>query len=61
MAQIFLDIVAAVQPDLAIIDFSVGVEGNVDPMGAFMTGKLKVKGNVADALKLQDPAIFRRG
>ncbi len=37
------------------------VEGAVEPMGAFMTGKLKVKGNLGDALKLQDPAIFRRG
>jgi uncharacterized protein (DUF362 family) len=28
IAQIYLDIVAAIQPDLAIVDFSIGVEGD---------------------------------
>jgi uncharacterized protein (DUF362 family) len=36
IAQIYLDVVAAVKPDLSIIDFSVGLEGNgpaIGPMG----------------------------
>jgi uncharacterized protein (DUF362 family) len=33
ISQIFLDIVAAIQPDLAIIDFSHGVEGNGPSVG----------------------------
>ncbi len=36
------------------------VDGSVNPMTAFMTGKIKVKGNMGDVLKLQDPALFRR-
>lgn len=36
------------------------VGGTTDPMAAFMTGKLKVGGRVGDALRLQDPAVFRR-
>jgi uncharacterized protein (DUF362 family) len=34
VAQIYLDIVAAVKPDLSIIDFSFGVEGNGPAVGA---------------------------
>jgi len=36
------------------------VDGSVNPMTAFMTGKLKVGGNVGDVLKLQDRDLFRR-
>lgn len=34
--------------------------GKVNAMQAFMTGKLKAQGNMAELLKLQNPAIFRR-
>jgi len=36
------------------------VDGSVNPMTAFMTGKVKVQGNLGDVLKLQDPSLFRR-
>lgn len=37
------------------------VDGSVNPMTAFMGGKIKIKGNMGDVLKLQDPSLFRRG
>ena len=36
------------------------VDGSVNPMTAFMGGKVKVKGNIGDVMKLQDPSLFRR-
>jgi len=36
------------------------VDGSVNPMTAFMTGKIKIKGNMGDVLKLQDPSLFKR-
>ncbi|MFN2369759.1 MAG: SCP2 sterol-binding domain-containing protein [Candidatus Krumholzibacteriia bacterium] len=36
------------------------VDGSVNPMTAFMTGRIKVSGNMGDVLKLQDPELFRR-
>jgi len=36
------------------------VGGSVNPMTAFMTGKIKISGNLGDVLKLQDPELFRR-
>lgn len=34
--------------------------GSVDPMQAFMTGKLRIEGNMGDVMKLQDKSIFGR-
>ena len=36
------------------------VAGSINPMTAFMTGKIKLAGNMGDVLKLQDPELFRR-
>ena len=36
------------------------VDGRVDPVTAFMTGKIRIRGNMQDVLKLQDPNLFRR-
>ncbi len=36
------------------------VDGSVNPMTAFMTGKIRIAGNMGDVLKLQDPKLFRR-
>ncbi len=36
------------------------VTGSVNPMQAFMSGKLRVEGNVGDVMKLQDQSIFPR-
>ena len=36
------------------------VDGSVDPMSAFMTGRIRIAGNLGDVLKLQDQTIFRR-
>ncbi|GIW72101.1 MAG: hypothetical protein KatS3mg102_1643 [Planctomycetota bacterium] len=39
----------------------VGIHtGTVNPMQAFMTGKIKVTGNMGEVMKLNNPAIFRR-
>ncbi len=39
----------------------VGINtGTMNPMTAFMTGKIKVKGNMGEIMKLNNPAIFRR-
>lgn len=34
--------------------------GTINPMAAFMTGKLKVSGDMSAVMKLQDPKIFKR-
>ena len=34
--------------------------GTVQAMQAFMTGQLKVEGNVGDVMKLNNPKIFAR-
>ena len=34
--------------------------GTVDAMGAFMSGKLQIEGNIGIVMKLQDPNLFRR-
>ncbi|HPF71875.1 MAG TPA: SCP2 sterol-binding domain-containing protein [Candidatus Krumholzibacteria bacterium] len=36
------------------------VDGSVNPMTAFMMGKVKIKGDMGAVLKLQDPKLFRR-
>ena len=36
------------------------ITGTVNPMQAFMGGKLKVTGNMADVMKLQNPQVFPR-
>jgi putative sterol carrier protein len=36
------------------------VTGTVNPMLAFMSGKLRVEGNMGDVMKLQDQSIFPR-
>lgn len=36
------------------------VDGSINPMTAFMTGRIKLSGNMGDVLKLQDPELFRR-
>jgi len=36
------------------------VSGEIDGMTAFMTGKLKVSGNMGDLMRLQNPKLFKR-
>ncbi len=36
------------------------IEGTVNPMTAFMTQQLKVKGDMGAVMKLQNPAIFAK-
>jgi putative sterol carrier protein len=39
----------------------VGINtGKVNPMQAFMTGKIKVKGNMGELMKLNNPSVFKR-
>lgn len=39
----------------------VGINtGAVNPMQAFMTGKIKVQGNMGELMKLNNPAVFRK-
>jgi len=39
----------------------VGINtGTVNPMTAFMTGKIKVQGNMGELMKLNNPAIFKK-
>lgn len=43
-------------------DTWVGINtGKVNPMQAFMTGKIKVQGNMGELMKLNNPSIFKRG
>ena len=39
--------------DVSLEDFTAMVKGELNPMGAFMAGKMKVKGDTGIALKLQ--------
>jgi putative sterol carrier protein len=42
-------------------DTWVGINtGKVNPMQAFMTGKIKVTGNMGELMKLQNPAVFKK-
>lgn len=34
--------------------------GTVNPMQAFMTGQLRIEGNMGDVMKMQDSTIFKR-
>jgi putative sterol carrier protein len=36
------------------------ITGTVNPMQAFMSGQLRVEGNIGDVMKLQDQTIFPR-
>ncbi len=36
------------------------VSGDIDGMAAFMTGKIKVSGNMGDLMRLQNPNLFKR-
>ena len=36
------------------------ITGAVNPMQAFMSGKIKITGNMADVMKLQNPTVFPR-
>ena len=47
------DIDANCTVDVSLEDFTAMVNGDLNPMGAFMAGKMKVKGDTAIALKLQ--------
>jgi putative sterol carrier protein len=39
----------------------VGINtGTVNPMGAFMSGKIKVQGNMGELMKLNNPSIFKK-
>ena len=36
------------------------ISGTVNPMQAFMSGQIKITGNMADVMKLQNPQVFAR-
>jgi putative sterol carrier protein len=36
------------------------ITGSVNPMQAFMSGQIKIAGNMADVMKLQDTRLFSR-
>ncbi len=36
------------------------ITGSINPMQAFMSGKIKISGNMADVMKLQNPQVFAR-
>ena len=39
--------------DVSLEDFNAMLSGDLNPMGAFMAGKMKVKGDPSVAMKLQ--------
>lgn len=42
-------------------DTWVGINaGSLNPVQAFMTGKVKVTGNMGELMKLNNPSVFRR-
>ena len=47
------DVEANCTVDVSLEDFTAMVKGELNPMGAFMAGKMKVKGDTGIALKLQ--------
>jgi putative sterol carrier protein len=36
------------------------ITGSINPMQAFMSGQIKISGNMADVMKLQNPQVFAR-
>jgi uncharacterized protein (DUF362 family) len=52
IAQIYLDIVQSIKPDLAIIDFSVGVEGDGPSVGEDMGQRVDVRTRLGNWLVL---------
>jgi len=36
------------------------ISGTINPMQAFMSGQIKITGNMADVMKLQNPQVFAR-
>ena len=47
------DVEANCTVDVSLEDLTAMVKGELNPMGAFMAGKMKVKGDTGIALKLQ--------
>lgn len=58
IAQIYLDIVDAVKPDLAIVDFSIGVEGDGPTVGGEMGTTVNMKDRLGSWLVLASTDIM---
>ena len=58
ISQIFLDVVDAVQPDLTLIDFSVGVEGDGPTTGGILGRPVNMKNRLGSWLLLGSTDII---